>query len=48
MDLWSIMAFAMPGALENRTHFAKRFAAQEDPLARNWLAARVRPSILQD
>jgi hypothetical protein len=47
MDLWSIMAFAMPGALGNRTHFARRFAAQEDPLARNRLAARVRPFLIR-
>jgi superfamily II DNA or RNA helicase len=47
MDLWSIMAFAMPGALGTRTHFARRFAAQEDPLARNRLAARVRPFLIR-
>lgn len=47
MDLWSIMAFAMPGALGNRSLFAKRFASQEDPLARGRLAARVRPFLIR-
>ncbi|MBM4142523.1 MAG: DEAD/DEAH box helicase [Lentisphaerae bacterium] len=47
MDLWSIMAFAMPGALGNRSLFAKRFASREDPLARGRLAARVRPFLIR-
>ncbi len=47
LDLWSIMAFAMPGALGNRAHFLKRFNAQDDPLARRRLAARVRPFLLR-
>ena len=47
LDLWSILSFAMPGALGNRSHFVKRFNAQDDPLARRRLAARVRPFLLR-
>ncbi len=47
LDLWSILAFAMPGALGNRAHFLRRFNAQDDPLARKRLAARVRPFLLR-
>ena len=47
LDLWSILSFAMPGALGNRAHFLRRFNAQEDPLARRRLAARVRPFLLR-
>lgn len=47
LDLWSIFAFAMPGALGNRAHFLRRFNAQDDPLARRRLAARVRPFLLR-
>ena len=47
LDLWSIFAFAMPGALGNRAHFLRRFDAKDDPLARRRLAARVRPFLLR-
>ena len=47
LDLWSIFAFAMPGALGNRTHFLRRFDSKDDPLARRRLAARVRPFLLR-
>ena len=47
LDLWSILAFAMPGALGNRAHFIRRFNSQDDPLARRRLAARVRPFLLR-
>ena len=47
LDLWSILAFAMPGVLGNRAHFTKRFNQQDDPLARRRLAARVRPFLLR-
>ncbi len=47
LDLWSILAFAMPGALGNRAHFIRCFNAQDDPLARRRLAARVRPFLLR-
>ncbi|HEX3719255.1 MAG TPA: DEAD/DEAH box helicase [Verrucomicrobiae bacterium] len=47
LDLWSILAFAMPGVLGNRAHFLRRFNSQDDPLARRRLAARVRPVLLR-
>jgi SNF2 family DNA or RNA helicase len=47
LDLWSIFGFAMPGALGNRASFLRRFNAQDDPLARRRLAARVRPFLLR-
>ena len=47
LDLWSILAFSMPGALGNRAHFLRRFDAKDDPLARRRLAARVRPFLLR-
>ena len=47
LDLWSIMAFAMPGMLGNRVQFAKRYDQPQDPLARRRLIARVRPFLLR-
>lgn len=47
LDLWSILGFAMPGVLGNRTHFQRSFNAQDDPLARRRLAARVRPFLIR-
>jgi SNF2 family DNA or RNA helicase len=47
LDLWSLMAFAMPGMLGNRAHFAKRYDQPADPLARRRLVARVRPFLLR-
>jgi hypothetical protein len=47
MDLWSLMTFAMPGAIGNRAQFVKMFDAKDDPLARRRLAARVRPFLLR-
>ena len=47
LDLWSILGFAMPGALGQRAHFQRRFNAKDDPLARRRLAARVRPFLLR-
>lgn len=47
LDLWSLMAFAMPGALGSRSQFARLYDAKEDPLARRRLAARVRPFLLR-
>lgn len=46
-DLWSLMAFAMPGACGSRAQFAKMFDAKDDPFARRRLAARVRPFLLR-
>jgi hypothetical protein len=47
LDLWSLMAFAMPGVLSSRHHFARLYGAKEDPFARRRLAARVRPFLLR-
>jgi SNF2 family DNA or RNA helicase len=47
LDLWSIFAFAMPGALGNRAHFTRSHNQSDDPLARRRLAARVRPFLLR-
>ncbi|MCW5556926.1 MAG: DEAD/DEAH box helicase [Verrucomicrobiae bacterium] len=47
LDLWSLMSFAMPGALGSRSEFARLFDARGDTLARQRLAARVRPFLLR-
>lgn len=47
MDLWSLMAFAMPGVLGQRAQFGRQFNIATDPLARRRLAARVRPFLLR-
>ena len=47
MDLWSLMAFAMPGALGSRAQFGKLYDTKEDPFARRRLSARVRPFLLR-
>lgn len=47
LDLWSLMAFAMPGVLGSRTHFGRLYDAKGDPFARQRLAARVRPFLLR-
>lgn len=47
LDLWSILAFAMPGVLGNRTQFQRSFGSAEDPMARRRLSARVRPFLLR-
>ncbi len=47
LDLWSLMAFAMPGLLGNRAQFARLYDAKDDPFARRRLAARVRPFLLR-
>jgi len=47
LDLWSLMAFAMPGALGPRAEFARLYDAKDDPLARRRLSARVRPFVLR-
>lgn len=47
MDLWSLMAFAMPGVLGSRPQFAKLYDAKEDPRARRRLSARIRPFLLR-
>jgi len=47
LDLWSILAYAMPGVLGNRAQFTRKFNATDDPFARRRLAARVRPFLLR-
>jgi len=47
LDLWSIMAFSMPGILGSRAQFGRLYDAKGDPLARRRLAARVRPFLLR-
>lgn len=47
LDLWSLMAFAMPGLLGSRSQFARLYDAKTDPFARRRLASRVRPFLLR-
>ena len=50
LDLWSLMAFTMPGLLGNRAQFARLYdpkGEKPDPLARRRLASRVRPFLLR-
>jgi hypothetical protein len=47
MDLWSLMAFAMPGVLGSRTQFGRIYDAKGDPFARKRLSSRVRPFLLR-
>ncbi len=47
LDVWSLMAFAMPGVLGNRKYFRDRFDRRKDPEAQIRLSARLRPFILR-
>jgi len=47
LDLWSLMAFAMPGVLGSRAQFARLHDTKGDPFARRRLASRVRPFLLR-
>ncbi|MGB0774262.1 MAG: SNF2-related protein [Akkermansiaceae bacterium] len=47
MDMWSLMAFAMPGVLGSRAYFKKRFDKRKDPSAQSRLAQRLRPFLLR-
>jgi len=47
MDMWSLMAFAMPGVLGSRAYFKKRFDKRKDPESQLRLAARLRPFLLR-
>lgn len=47
LDLWSLMSFAMPGALGSRSEFARIYDAKGDPFARQRLSARVRPFLIR-
>lgn len=47
MDMWSLMAFAMPGVLGTRAYFKRRFDKRKDPSSQNRLAARLRPFLIR-
>ncbi len=47
LDMWSLMAFAMPGVLGSRAYFKKRFDKRKDPRSQNRLAARLKPFLLR-
>lgn len=47
LDIWSLMAFAMPGVLGNRKYFRDRFDRRKDPLCQERLSARLRPFLLR-
>ncbi|MEM7248483.1 MAG: SNF2-related protein [Acidobacteriota bacterium] len=47
MDIWSLMAFAMPGILGDRRYFREKFDRRKDADSHTRLAARVRPFLLR-
>ncbi|MDB6133741.1 MAG: Non-specific serine/threonine protein kinase [Verrucomicrobiales bacterium] len=47
LDVWSLMAFAMPGVLGNRKYFKDRFDRRKDTGAQVRLGARLRPFLLR-
>jgi SNF2 family DNA or RNA helicase len=47
LDLWSLMSFATPGALGDRSYFHKHFDRRKDERASQRLSARLRPFILR-
>jgi SNF2-related domain/Helicase conserved C-terminal domain len=47
LDMWSLMAFAMPGVLGSRAYFKKRFDKKKDPGSQMRLAARLRPFLIR-
>jgi hypothetical protein len=47
LDLWSLMAFTMPGVLGSRAQFMRIYNAKDDPFGRRRLASRVRPFLLR-
>ena len=47
MDMWSLMAFAMPGVLGTKAYFKKRFDKRKDPTSQSRLASRLRPFLLR-
>jgi len=47
LDIWSIMAFAMPGVLGTRKYFRERFDRRKDPRCQERLGARLRPFLLR-
>ena len=47
LDVWSLMAFAMPGILGNRKYFRERFDRRKDSQSHTRLTARLRPFLLR-
>lgn len=47
LDLWSLLAFAMPGLLGGQTQFKRLYNDKRDPEARHRLAQRVRHFVLR-
>ena len=47
LDLWSLMTFATPGALGDRSYFQKHFDRRKDVRAAARLSARLRPFLLR-
>ncbi|NNE90392.1 MAG: DEAD/DEAH box helicase [Verrucomicrobiales bacterium] len=47
LDVWSLMAFAMPGILGDRKYFRERFDRRKDPQSQVRLSARLRPFLLR-
>jgi len=47
LDVWSLMAFAMPGVLGDRAYFRERFDRRKDPVAQKRLTSRLRPFLLR-
>ncbi len=47
LDVWSLMAFAMPGVLGDRKYFRERFDRRKDTTAQQRLTARLRPFLLR-
>ncbi len=47
LDVWSLMAFAMPGILGNRKYFRDRFDRRKDGQSHTRLTARLRPFLLR-
>ena len=47
LDVWSLMAFAMPGILGDRKYFRENFDRRKDPRSQTRLSARLRPFLLR-
>lgn len=47
LDVWSLMAFAMPGILGSRKYFRDRFDRRKDAQSHTRLTARLRPFLLR-
>jgi len=47
LDLWSLMTYAMPGALGDRAYFTRNFDRRKDGKASERLGARLRPFLLR-